>query len=468
MLDTLAERIDQVISSSPVWAEMRFHRRENQSVQVQKGVVKQAKSQLHRGVGVRAMVDGAWGFSSTSDLSKTGLEKALRDAIECAKSLSKMKKAAIPAFPQTKLVRGDFTLPGYHELRAKTLEEKLGSVLEAEALVRKASSTVASGISSYSEMFEDKVVITTDGARALSRLARGEFRVTAIASKNGEMAEGSRTVGKTGPWECLFADAGSLASLSDQAARLAVDLVNAPKLPGGPATLILSPAMVGLLSHEAIGHTVEADFVLSGSVAAGKIGSRVASDLVTLCDAGAVPNTPNGGGDLNVDDEGVAAGNTTIIQNGILTSYLHNRESAAHFGVEPTGNARAWLYGDEPLIRMRNTFIAPGTQSLEEIIESTQSGYLVDGALGGQADATGEFMFGAQRVSKIENGKITQIFRGATISGQAFDVLATVDAVSREFKLDLGAGYCGKGQPAKVDAGGPYIRCRATIGGMQS
>jgi TldD protein len=75
-------------------------------------------------------------------------------------------------------------------------------------------------------------------------------------------------------------------------------------------------------------------------------------------------------------------------------------------------------------------------------------------------------MFGAQKVLKIENGKVTKMFRGATISGQAFEVLSTVDAVSKEFKLDLGAGYCGKGQPAKVDAGGPYLRCKAIIGGV--
>jgi TldD protein len=168
-----------------------------------------------------------------------------------------------------------------------------------------------------------------------------------------------------------------------------------------------------------------------------------------------------------VDDEGVPAATTTIIKDGVLNSYLHNRESAALYGVEPTGNARAWLYNDEPLIRMRNTYIQPGHQSLEQIIADTSDGYLVDCPLGGQADATGEFMFGAQKVVRIENGKLTQMYRGATISGQAFDVLSTVDAVSTEFRLDLGSGYCGKGQPAKVDAGGPYIRCKAVIGGIQ-
>jgi len=139
-----------------------------------------------------------------------------------------------------------------------------------------------------------------------------------------------------------------------------------------------------------------------------------------------VNGVPNGGGTLVVDDEGVMAKETTIIRDGILTSYLHNRESAALFGAEPTGNARAWIYSDQPLIRMRNTYVCPGSQSLEELICSTDDGYLVDGPLGGQADSTGEFMFFAQKVRRIEGGKLTQLYRGATISGQASPHFSTL------------------------------------------
>ncbi len=462
----LSDRLEKLMQSSPYWAEARYHRRKNQSLQVQKGLVKNAKSSLTSGVGIRALVEGAWGFSSTSDLSAEALERTLKRAVECAKSLSQMKKAAIKDLPKTALARGSFTLEGYDQLEAMTLDQKLNAVLRAESQTRSLSPSIHSAVCGYSELFEDKIVVTTDGANAISRLARSEFRLTAVAGKDGEMSTGSHHVGKTGAWECLFKD-HSVGEMSELAARLAVDLLNAPRTPGGNATLILSPAMVGILCHEAIGHTVEADFVLSGSVAAGKLGQRVASPLVTLCDGGRIDGVPFGGGDLLVDDEGVLAGTTVIIRDGILESYLHNRESAALYGVEPTGNGRAWLYSDEPLIRMRNTYLRPGTQSLEEIIASTEDGWFVDCPLGGQADATGEFMFGAQKIQRIQKGKLTELYRGATISGQAFEVLSTVDAVSREFKLDLGSGYCGKGQPAKVDAGGPYIRCKATIGGIQ-
>ena len=101
------------------------------------------------------------------------------------------------------------------------------------------------------------------------------------------------------------------------------------------------------------------------------------------------------------------------------------------------------------------------------MIADHADGYLLEGPRNGQADANGEFMFGVERAWRIKNGKLGELVRGVNISGIAFDVLQTVDAVGREFRWDLGAGYCGKGQPAKVDAGGPYVRCQALLGGDQ-
>lgn len=465
-MNEIAQTLRQVLEKSSHWTELRYHRRKTQTFQVQKGLVKQVKSTSSAGVGIRVLIHGAWGFSSCSDLSPAQLERALKQAIECARSISQLKKSALKSLPAVGLAQGHFEVAGYEALEKMPLEQKLEAVIHTESETRKRSQSIQSANCAYTEIFEEKMVMTTDGANASSRLARNEFRISAVAQKDGELSEGYQTIGKTGAWECLF-QKSTAEQMSEEAAGLAVDLLKAPRLAGGTATLILSPAMVGLLSHEAIGHTVEADFVLSGSVANGKLGTSVASELVTLCDTGVVKDHPDAGGTLLVDDEGVPTQNTVIIKNGVLNSFLHNRESAALFGVAPTGNARAWVYQDEPLIRMRNTYVMPGEESLESIIARTEDGYLVDKPLGGQADATGEFMFGAQRVMKIERGKVAGLYRGATISGKAFDVLRSVDAVSQEFDLDLGAGYCGKGQPAKVDAGGPFIRCQAIIGGMQ-
>jgi TldD protein len=211
----------------------------------------------------------------------------------------------------------------------------------------------------------------------------------------------------------------------------------------------------------------EADFVLSGSIVGNKIGHKIASELITLIDSGQSNIAANAAGTIAVDDEGVMASRIAIIENGILKSFLHNRETAFIFNTKPTGNARAFEYNDDPLIRMRNTFIEPRNDKLDDIIRETRHGYLVKGPRNGQADANGEFMFGSQEVYMIEKGEIQEPMKGASISGNAFDVLQSVDMVGNDFEYDVGTGYCGKFQPAKVDGGGPHIRCSAIIGGLQ-
>jgi TldD protein len=225
--------------------------------------------------------------------------------------------------------------------------------------------------------------------------------------------------------------------------------------------------MVGLISHEAIGHMVEADFVISGSVAKHKMGQKIASELITLVDSGQSNIAANAAGTIAVDDEGIIGDRIVIIENGILKSFLHNRETALIFDTMPTGNARAFEYSDEPLIRMRNTFIEPRNDNLDDIIKETKHGYLIKGPRNGQADANGEFMFGSQEAYSIQNGEVKELMKGTSVSGNAFEVLESVDMVGNDFEYDIGTGYCGKFQPAKVDGGGPHIRCTALLGGLQ-
>ena len=149
----LADRLEGIVQSCPYWTEARYHRRTSQALQVQKGLVKQAKSTVTTGVGIRVLVDGAWGFSSISDVSPTSLEKALKRAVDCAKSISQMKKAAVRALPVGNLARGEFDLPGIEELANVPLKEKLEAVRRAEELTRGQSSQVHCVVSSYHEIF---------------------------------------------------------------------------------------------------------------------------------------------------------------------------------------------------------------------------------------------------------------------------------------------------------------------------
>ncbi len=444
------------------FVELRYHRKETRRFEVERGRVENAAIQQRAGVSVRVLEGGTWGFAATSDPSEAAVTRAIETARGAAKASSAYRRNKIKTLPQGDPARGRFEEPGYQELYDKPLEAKIDVVLQAEREAREASSQVETARASYAEIFEEKAIVTSDGASADIRIVRPEFRVNAVA--NGlHRATYSEMIGVTGGWECVFAR--SPREMAEKASRSAVELAAADYAQGGRYKVILAPSIVGLLVHEAIGHTVEADFVLAGSAAAERVGQRVGSELVTLCDSGHSEHLPNAGGTIPVDDEGMLTQRTVIIEQGILKSYLHNRETAAHFGVAPTGNARAWEYADEPLIRMRNTYLEPGDRTLDELVSEIDDGFFLDGPLNGQADANAEFMFVAARAQRIRGGKLAEVLRGAAVTGNAFDVLLSIDGISKEFKWDMGSGYCGKGQPMKVDAGGPYVRCEVLIGG---
>lgn len=462
------ELLESVLSETKGWAELRYHHRVMSAVAVRKGELEQSSSMRISGVGIRMLQDGAFGFSSTSTVSREAILKALRDAEKAAELSARSKKSKVEGLDERGLAQGTFQAMTDDPLGDHDLEEKLTLVMDTERRIRESSPSIQSALAAYSEIIDEKYILTSDGARVRVLDAKPDFRVMAVAARNGDSTMAMESAGVTGGWADLF-QKRSPEEMADIAAKRAVDLLSAKHPEGGRATVVLDPGLVGVLSHEAIGHTVEADFVLSGSIAKGKIAKKVASELVTLVDSGPSEIKPHAAGELLVDDEGVRAGKTVLIEDGVLRSYLHNRETAKLFGVAPTGNARAFEYSNEPIIRMRNTYLEPGHSRLEELIGGVKDGYLLKGLMGGgQADANAEFMFGVGEAYRIREGKVAELVRGVTISGNAFEVLKSVDGVGKEFQWDLGAGYCGKWQRAKVDAGGPYLRCQVIIGGRQA
>ena len=461
----MRELLKTIVGDSKHWLELRVHDRRSLQIAVRKGELESAASRKVCGVGVRVLIDGTWGFSSTARLDREGVLEAVRDATSSAKQSSRGKDKKVGELAPCELAVGDFRSGDANEVAEHSTEEKTSLVVDTEERIRRSSESIRSAMCRYTELMDEKWIVSTDGADAHIEDTKLEFAASAVAAKGGDMTVGFKGNGVTGGWSDLFA-VWTPARVSDHVSKIAVDLLSAPYAPGGTATVVLNPELVGLLAHEAVGHTVEADFVLSGSAVSGKLGQRVASELVTLADSGpAVIGGPDAGGVVLVDDEGVPAGKVVVIERGVLKSYLHDRETAALFDVAPAGNARAWQYDDEPLIRMRNTYLEPGDASLDEMIESVDDGFFLAGAGSGQADANAEFMFGVQEAYEIKGGKRGRLLRGASISGDAFEVLSGVDMVSSGFEWAIGSGHCGKGQPAKVDGGGPHVRCRVVVGG---
>ena len=232
----------------------------------------------------------------------------------------------------------------------------------------------------------------------------------------------------------------------------------------GNKTVILGSDVAGMIAHEAIGHTVEADLVLGGSVAASNLEKKVASDKITIIDYASQVDGQMAPLPVYLDDEGVEAKDAVLVEKGILKGYMHNRETADHFGVAATGNARGREFSDEPLIRMRNTLVLAGNDKLEDMIASVDDGYYLLSTGNGQADLTGEFTFGINMGYEIKKGRLGRAILDTTVSGVAFDMLKTCDMVADQVKWTT-VGTCGKKQAMAVSMGGPEIKCQINIGG---
>jgi TldD protein len=223
----------------------------------------------------------------------------------------------------------------------------------------------------------------------------------------------------------------------------------------------------GVLFHEACGHGLEADFVSKGStVYTGKLGQKVASDILTAVDDGSQPARWGSGA---IDDEGTPTRRTVLIDRGILTSYLHDRRSAGKQGLAVTGNGRRQSYQHLPIPRMSNTFIAAGSASVEEILAATKHGLYARKLGGGQVDPiTGDFVFAVTEAYLIEDGRVGPMVRGATLVGNGPKTLHKVDMIGHD--LELAPGTCGKdGQSVPVSVGQPTLRIsELTVGGTAS
>lgn len=413
------------------------------------------------GVSARVYRGGVYGFSSMAECSPEAAGMVLKAATENAAFMDLHAGAGKPALP---------ALPAKTRMADTAIHDPAQKVYvdmakEVDAYIAAKYPNLASRRVFAMEDSMEKLLITSDGMDSHFIAPRSYLYVflTAVTDA-GAPVELFRAFGGSGTFDLNFPEPDSLYTGIDELAERLMQKREGVYADAGEKTVILGGMMTGMLSHEAVGHTVEADLVLGGSVAAHNLNKQVASELVNMTD---FAHTAFGEAcplPVYVDDEGTEATDVPLIENGILTGYMNSRESAQHFGMKPCGNARAWLFSDEPLIRMRNTAVHPGKDKLEDMIASIDDGYYLLESGNGQADTTGEFMFGVTMGYEIKGGKLGKALLDTTISGVAFDMLRTVDMVSDTVRWDS-SGVCGKKQPMPVGMGGPALRCRIKIGG---
>ncbi|MCL2608417.1 MAG: TldD/PmbA family protein [Treponema sp.] len=419
------------------------------------------------GVSARVHRGGTAGFASMAEYSEDGVRRVLAAATENALFMDRQVNRGRPPFPA---VAGG-NVPPKTEPREQAKQAALIEFSKAlDALITGRYKDLSSRYVTTFCLDIEKLIAVGSGSGIDG--TDGRFfqpRTTVYVGMTAEDSEGHpvelyQSFGGFGGFDELFSDPALLVPELDGLHRRLMDKRDGVFAEAGLRRCVLHPDLAGMLAHEAVGHTTEADLVLGGSVAGTNLGKPVASELIGLVDFAHTALGKTCPLPVYLDDEGVPAEDVTIIENGILKNFMHSRETARHFETKPQGNARAFLFSDEPLIRMRNTAILPGRNKLEELIAGVDDGYYLIKTGNGQADATGEFMFSVTMGYEIKGGKLGRAIRDTTISGVAFEMLKTVDMVSDDFVWEA-AGFCGKKQPMTVGMGGPAIRCELAIGG---
>ena len=446
------------------YTELRAQQNRNRGVMMLNGSLTANNSGTSCGLSARVVKGGAYGFASGTGYGDDieAIARVVQTATTNAAFLDSHVQRGKPDFPANVPFSRKDGLE--HDVPVEQ-SYLLGIVDELDSYIAERFPKLLSRRIFARVLDMEKLLYTSDGVVSHSYVPRSNVYVfMTTQDKDGQPVEHYKVLGGYGNFLAKFPNAEDLfGKLENQYEQLILKAEGVYAKPG-IQTVILDSDLAGILAHEAVGHTVEADFVETGSVGGPMFGKQVASEKVSLVDIahdafGKLAPVP-----VFVDDEGTLAQDQMLIENGILTGYMHNKESALKYGHTPNGNARAFDFSDEPLIRMRNTCILPGTDKLEDMIASVEDGYFFTDMNNGQADSTGEFMFGVPMGFEIKNGKLGQAVKDTTVSGVAFEVLKTADMVSDTVTW-TNSGMCGKKQMIPVGMGGPAIKVQINVGG---
>jgi len=444
------------------YTELRAQVNDNQRVTLVAGNMVRNSHESEGGVSARVYRGGTFGFASGATYTDEGVKNVLSAATDNAIFMDANVSRGQPPLPNaTAGNQGLVTLPG--PVIPQSMLIDFAQALDA--LITKKYKNLSSRTVVADILNIEKLLVVSDGADSHFYQPRSTVYVFLTAdTSDGMPVELFESFSYFGRFDEHFSDLALMETKIDALYEAVMKKRDGVFTKAGLAKCILHPKMAGMLAHEAIGHTVEGDIVLSGSVASYNLNKQVASEIVNMVDFAHTYNGEPTPLPVYVDDEGVTAEDAILIKDGILTGYMHNRDSARQLNTKPQGNARAFTFSDEPLVRMRNTAILPGTSKLEDMIASVDDGYYLVSTGNGQADQTGEFMFSVEEGYEIKNGKIGKGLRETTVSGVAFEMLKTVDMVSDDMHWDIG-GFCGKKQPMTTGMGGPALRCDVNVGG---
>jgi TldD protein len=450
VLDSIRKKVD--------YADLRMVSTRSEHIRTKNSMVDAISDSTSRGFGIRVIVDGCWGFSSSSLMTKDEALKVAGEAIEIARATKLLKKMDVvmadekPAVDRyrTKIVKDPF---------AVSLDDKIALLLEADRLMRKNPAIkVAEGSMSFWQT--DKFFLSTEGADIDQTIVESGAGLTATAVGNGDVQRRSfpASWGDTATGGYEFVEGLKLVENAENAAEEAAGLLTAPECPSGEMDLIIMGSQLALQVHESCGHPTELDRVFGTEASfAGtsfltvekmgnfKYGSKEVSIYQDATAAGGL-------GSFGYDDEGVPAQRTPVVKEGLFVGYLTSRETASRLNARSNACMRADGWNRIPLIRMTNINLEPGQWDLDELVKDTKDGIMVDSNKSWSIDDKRlNFQFGTEMGWRIKNGKIEGLVKNAVYTGITPEFWGSCDAVcGRKFWHIWGVPSCGKGEPMQV------------------
>ncbi len=461
--DELCRKVlSQALLRGGDFADLYFEHSISNWVILEDGKVNQAYGTISLGVGIRTVKGDQVGYGFTQELDEKSMLAAAATAATIASANPNQTAGEFVAlntqnyYPLTTL------------LTDVPLESKLPLVQTANDKCFALSPVVVKVNAGFTDQQKRIMIVTSDGTKAEDLQPRNYLYVNVVAEKDGRRERAGWNMGGRRNFTFYTND------VVDIIAKTAVDrvliLFEAVQPPAGEMPVVLGPGVTGILLHEAIGHGMEADFNRKKvSTYSTMIGKQVAEPFVTIIDDGTIPEML---GSLNVDDEGTPGQKTVLVDKGILASYMHDKISAHHYGVKPTGNGRRQSYQHYIVPRMRNTYMLGGESSPEDIISSVSKGIYVKDVSNGQVSiGEGDFAFYVSQGQMIENGKLTAPIKDINIMGNGPKMLLNVTMAANNLQMyQGGGGYCGKdGQMVPVGFGLPTVLVKSmTVGGVKA
>ncbi len=457
---TIHKAMSVALSKGGEFADLFFQHQTRSFMRLEDGDVNQAYTSVDLGVGVRVVVGDQTGFAFTEELTPDSILKAAATAASIAQGDARRT-------PEAYKISGT---SNYYPIEVAWEEvgadEKIPFLERINHRIFGIDPRVKKATISFSDATSRILIVNSDGFAVEDYQPSSSLGAHLVAEdggkkeQNGYNLAGRRDIGSY--------DDAAVEAIADNAVARTVKLFDAVVPPAGEMPVVLGPGGSGVLLHEAIGHGMEADFNRKGiSIYADMIGRTVANENVTIVDDGTGESLR---GSINIDDEGNPSERTVLVENGTLRTFMHDRISAKHYGVEPTGSGRRQSFRHRVLPRMRCTFMESGPHDPEEIIKSVQKGIYCENFTNGQVEiGAGDFSFYVNAGYLIEDGKLTAPIKDVNLIGNGPAALEQVSLVGNDLKIAVGGWTCGKsGQSVPVSQGMPTVRIdgSVTVGGV--